>query len=64
MGPLVEVTRTSNLKKKQKKEEIELKKNVFPKFWPLDAGNRKFWPKNRILRQKSCLEPAGNLPNP
>ena len=37
---------------------------VFPKFWPLDAKILQIWPQIRILRQKSCLEPAGKLENP
>ena len=37
---------------------------VLSNFWPLDANILKCWPQIRILRQKSCLEPAGNLENP
>ena len=53
--------------KKNKKRGERIKKLifeiVFPKFWPLDAGILQIWPQIRILRQKSCLEPAGKLAN-
>ena len=54
--------------KKNKKGENGLKDNfrrfAFPTFWPPGEGFEHFGPQIRILRQKSCLEPAGNLENP
>ncbi len=37
---------------------------VFLKFWHLDTRIQQSWLQIRILRQKSCPEPAGNLANP
>ena len=57
----------NGLKKKKKGAERVKKlilEDVFLKFWLLDAGILQFWPQIRILRQKSCLEPAGKLENP